>query len=194
MSNTTDKSVLRRQSMERRDALDERTRRSVAICERIIASAEYRAARTLHCYLPMRSEVDVRALIAHAFAHGKSIAVPVVVPKANELSHAWLESLDAEALAPGVFGTANPRSLRRAAPGDWDLTIVPLLAFDRRGHRLGYGKGFYDRLLATLAVPTIGAAFAAQEIAALPDQPHDIALDWIATEDELIAGRAQTRG
>jgi 5-formyltetrahydrofolate cyclo-ligase len=184
-----DKPTLRREAMQRRDALDDRARRSAAICERIAASAEYRAARAIHCFLPMRSEVDVRALIADALAHGKGVVVPIVVPKAAELSHAWLDSLEAEAFEPGVFGTSNPRGLRPAAPGDWDLTIVPLLAFDRRGYRLGYGKGFYDRLLATLGVPAIGAAFAAQEIAALPDEPHDIALDWIATEHEMIRGR-----
>ncbi|HEX5689519.1 MAG TPA: 5-formyltetrahydrofolate cyclo-ligase [Roseiflexaceae bacterium] len=181
-----DKATLRREAMQRRDALDDRSQRSAAICERIIGSAEYRAARAIHCFLPMRSEVDVRPLIADALAQGKGVVVPVVVPKALELSHAWLESLEDAALTPGAFGTANPRSLRPAAPGDWDLTIVPLLTFDRRGHRLGYGKGFYDRLLATLHVPAIGVAFAAQEIDALPDEPHDVALDGIVTEREFV--------
>jgi len=184
-----DKSPLRAAAMLRRDALDDRERRSAAICALVVASPSYAAARAIHCYLPMRSEVDTRPLITAALAHGKRVAVPIVVPKAVELAHAWLESLATDALTAGVFGTFNPRDLRPAVPGDWDLVIVPLLAFDRRGYRLGYGKGFYDRLLAAGAVTTIGVGFAAQEIDALPAEAHDIALDWIFTERDVIESR-----
>src|SRR5262245_34543750 len=153
------KPSLRAEAMRRRDALDDREQRSATLCQRILALPSYIAARAIHCYLPMRSEVDTRPLIADALAHGKRVAVPVVIPKADELSHAWLESLAAGALAPGTFGTFNPRDSRPAAPGDWDVAIVPLLAFDRRGYRLGYGKGYYDRLLAARTVTTIGVGF-----------------------------------
>ena len=175
--------------MLRRDALEDRERRSAAICALVVASPGYAAARAIHCYLPMRSEVDTRPLIADALAHGKRVAVPIVVPKAADLAHAWLETLAADALIPGAFGTFNPRELRPAAPGDWELAIVPLLAFDRRGYRLGYGKGYYDRLLADGSVTTIGVGFAEQEIDMLPDEPHDIALGWIVTEREVIGSR-----
>ena len=178
--------------MLRRDALDDRERRSAAICALVLASPSYAAARAIHCYLPMRSEVDTRPLIADALANGKRVAVPIVVPRAAELAHAWLESLAADALIPGTFGTFNPRELRPAVPGDWDLVIVPLLAFDRRGYRLGYGKGFYDRLLAANRATTIGVGFAAQEVDALPAETHDIALDWVITERELIRSRRET--
>ncbi|NJK81752.1 MAG: 5-formyltetrahydrofolate cyclo-ligase [Chloroflexaceae bacterium] len=72
-------------------------------------------------------------------------------------------------------------------PGDWDLTIVPLLGFDRRGYRLGYGKGYYDRLLAVAPTPTIGLAFAMQEVEMVPTEPHDLPLTWVVTEHEVIA-------
>jgi 5-formyltetrahydrofolate cyclo-ligase len=181
-----DKPLLRRQAMQRRDALEERERRSAAICAQVAALPAYAAARAMHCYLPMRSEVDTRSLIAGALAQGKGVVVPVVVRGANELAHAWLDTLAADALEPGSFGTWNPRQAREAAPGAWDLVIVPLLAFDRRGYRLGYGKGFYDRLLAAYPVPTIGVAFAAQELDALPAEAHDVRLEWIITEQETI--------
>ena len=184
-----DKSALRAAAILRRDRLDDREQRSAAICALAMASPMYAAARAIHCYLPMRSEVDTRPLIADALAHGKRVAVPIVVPKAAELAHAWLESLAADALAPGVFGTSNPRDLQPAAPGDWDVVIVPLLAFDRRGHRLGYGKGYYDRLLAASRAASIGVGFAAQEIDALPAEAHDMALHYVITERELIALR-----
>jgi 5-formyltetrahydrofolate cyclo-ligase len=184
-----DKSTLRAQAMRLRDALDERERRGAAICDCVAALPSFLAARAIHCYLPMRSEVDTRPLIAAALAGSKRVAVPIVVPKAGDLAHAWLDSLDPEALIPGVFGTSYPRDARPAAPGDWDLTIVPLLAFDRRGHRLGYGKGYYDRLLAASPTIAVGVGFAAQEVGALPATDRDVSLDWIVTEDEVIEVR-----
>lgn len=181
------KDELRAEMMRRRDELPERERRGAAIRERVIGLPAYAAAQAIHCYISMRSEVDTRPLIGDALTRGKRVAVPVVVPKAAELAHAWLASLAGDALVAGSFGTFNPRDMQPAAPGEWDLTIVPLLAFDRRGYRLGYGKGYYDRLLAAAPRPTIGVAFAAQEIAALPDEPFDVPLDWIVTEDEVIS-------
>src|SRR4051812_5530498 len=99
-----DKAALRASAILRRDALDKREQRSAAICAAVAASPAYITARAIHCYLPMRSEVDTRPLIADALARGKRVAVPIVVPKAADLTHAWLESLDAAALTPGVFG------------------------------------------------------------------------------------------
>lgn len=183
------KSALRRESMRRRDNLDEHVWRSATICSQVLALPAYMVARTIHCYVPMRSEVDTRPLIADALARGKGVIVPVVVPGADALAHAWLESFSADALEPGSFGTFNPRHGRSANSGDWDVTIVPLLAFDRRGYRLGYGKGYYDRLLAADPAGTIGVAFAMQEVRTLPTEAHDIALDWIVTEREVIGTR-----
>jgi len=180
------KATLRQEMMARRDQLTDRQRRSAAICAQIIAMPAYAAAHTIHCYLAMRSEVDTRPLIGDALARGKRVVVPMVVPKATDLSHAWLASLDAADLVAGNFGTFNPRDLRPALPGDWNLTIVPMLAFDRRGYRLGYGKGYYDRLLGATPMPTIGVAFAAQEVPELPAEPFDVPLDCIVTEDKII--------
>ena len=188
-----DKPTLRREMMLRRDKLNARAWRSATICSQILALPVYVAARTIHCYLPMRSEVDTRPLIADALTRGKGVIVPVVVPRADELAHAWLESLSADALEPGAFGTFNPRRGRPASSGDWDLAIVPLLAFDRRGYRLGYGKGYYDRLLAADRTRTIGVAFAVQEMSMLPTEAHDVPLDWIITECEVIGTGAEAR-
>jgi 5-formyltetrahydrofolate cyclo-ligase len=180
------KAALRQEMMQRRDNLADRERRGAAIRAQIMALPAYAAAGSIHCYLAMRSEVDTRPLIGDALARGKRVVVPVVVPKAADLSHAWLASLGANDLVAGNFGTFNPREMRPALPGDWDLTIVPMLAFDRRGYRLGYGKGYYDRLLGATRMPTIGVAFAAQEVDALPVEPYDVPLDCIVTEEEVI--------
>ena len=88
-----------------------------------------------------------------------------------------------DALIPERFGTARPTGEERAP----DFLLVPLLAFDRRGGRLGYGAGYYDRTLPLLAPCfAMGCAFAAQEVPAVPMGPYDIPLDAIATEREVI--------
>lgn len=160
--------------------------KSTAICTRVTTLPSFVAARVLHCYLPIRSEVDTRPLLAAALARGIGVVVPVVRPDVADLAHSWVTSLTAEDLEVGSFGTLQPRILQPAEVGVWDLIIVPLLAFDRAGYRLGYGKGYYDRLLTGAPAHTIGVAFAIQEAPALPHEPHDIPLDWIVTENEVI--------
>lgn len=187
MNTASRKRLLRRELGQRRDDLADRQDRSAAICARVAALPVYQAARALHCYLPIRSEADTRPLIALALGQGKRVAAPIVRPDQPDLLHTWLPSLAAADFEPGAFGTLHPRLLQPAAPGDWDLIIVPLLGFDRAGYRLGYGKGYYDRLLAAAPVPALGVAFGVQEVAALPRERHDIPLDWIVTEDEVIA-------
>lgn len=182
----SDKATLRATLMQRRDALDRRAERSAAIAARVRALPQYTAATAIHCFLPMRSEVDVRPIIAGALADGKKVAIPITTRGAAELTHAWIDSLDEAAFGPGHFGTLLPLIVRPATPGEWQFTVVPLLGFDRRGHRLGYGKGYYDRLLATAPMFTVGVAFAAQEVAALPDEPHDVPLNAIVTEAETL--------
>jgi 5-formyltetrahydrofolate cyclo-ligase len=109
-----------------------------------------------------------------------------MAPGAQEMSHCWVSTLDPAAFTRGALGTLRPAEMRPAAPGDWQLTVVPLLGFDRAGYRLGYGKGHYDKLLAGLDCPAVGVAFAGLELPALPHEPHDIPLDLIVTERELI--------
>ncbi len=176
---------LRREAAARRDALEDRAGRSAAIRSLVMAHAAYRAAAALHCFLAIRSEVDTRPLVAAALAAGKAVAVPVI-DEGGVMVHSWIDSLDEASFGRGQLGTASPLALRPARPGQWSLTIVPLLAFDRAGFRLGYGKGHYDGLLAQGAGLALGVAFACQEFPALPHEPHDIPLDLIVTEAGVI--------
>ena len=132
-------------------------------------------------YLPMRTELSPLAAMA---AHDGPVCVPVVTGRGQALRfRAWAPGT---ALVPGVFGTSVP------AAGDWlepTVLIVPLLAFDARFYRLGYGGGFYDRTLAALRAGggcmALGLAYAAQGVAAVPVGPHDAPLDGIVTEARL---------
>ncbi len=141
------------------------------------------SAAVLSGYMPMRTEIDPLAAMA---AHKGRVCVPVILAKDSPLHfRAWSPGA---AMVPGPFGAEVPES------GDWlqpSVLIVPLLSFDRRGFRLGYGGGFYDRTLEGLRargpVLAIGFAFAAQEVAAVPTEPTDQRLDLIVTEAGVIA-------
>ncbi|SHF43317.1 5-formyltetrahydrofolate cyclo-ligase [Loktanella atrilutea] len=131
-------------------------------------------------YLPMRTEIDPLPAMAEAAAHGP-VGVPVIHGAGLPLSfRTWTPD---GAIVPGTFGTAVPADGTAMVPR---ILIVPLVAFDARGGRLGYGGGFYDRTLEALRrtgpVLAIGYAFAAQEAAALPLEPTDQPLDMIVTE------------
>lgn len=135
-------------------------------------------------YLPIRTEIDPRPAMAEAAAHGR-VGIPVIEGPGRPLKFAVWEP--GAALVPGPFGTVLPE---RPVFFEPELLIVPLVAFDRRGGRLGYGGGFYDRTLQMLrarrATLAIGFAYAAQEAVALPLEPTDQPLDMIVTERGVI--------
>lgn len=141
--------------------------------------------RTLAGYVAMRGEIDPGPALAQAAHHGP-VGLPVTEGRGLPLRfRAWTPGC---AMAPGGFGTLVP------AVGGWmvpEVLVVPLVAFDRRGGRLGYGGGFYDRTLAGLRaagpVLAIGFAWAAQEDDALPLEPTDAPLDLVVTEAGVIA-------
>jgi 5-formyltetrahydrofolate cyclo-ligase len=134
----------------------------------------------------MKSEINPLPLLRALADAGARLALPVVAGQGKPLiMRAWAFG---EPLAAGVWGIREPEpAAPEVAP---DILIVPLLAFDRAGQRVGYGAGYYDRTIAVLRarqpVLAIGLAFAAQEIAAVPATPHDAPLDLVLTEREVI--------
>jgi 5-formyltetrahydrofolate cyclo-ligase len=141
--------------------------------------------RIVSGYLPIRTELDPRPVMAALYGAGARICVPVINGKGKPLK--FREWTPKSPLVAGPFGARVPES------GDWlepDILIAPLIAFTRAGFRLGYGGGFYDRTLAMLKGrrPTraYGFAYAAQEVERLPLEPTDIRLDGVVTEREFI--------
>ena len=133
----------------------------------------------------MRCEADPRPALHALHARGRALCLPVVVARAAPLAfRRWTPET---ALVPGTFGTLVPDGTEVVVPC---ALIVPLLAFDRAGHRLGYGGGFYDRMLAALRaagpVLAVGLAFAAQGVPQVPCTVDDQPLDVIVTERETI--------
>ncbi|NJP06983.1 MAG: 5-formyltetrahydrofolate cyclo-ligase [Chloroflexaceae bacterium] len=190
MDTVYQKTTLRRTMRRRREKLDRRDTRSRMILERITGLSEYQAATVIHTYLTMGSEVDTSPLLADALERGKRVVVPIVQAHTNNMTHSWLTSLNLEEREVGLLGTPQPRVLMNAPDGVWNLVFVPLLAFDRWGYRLGYGKGFYDQFLRRFPCTAVGLAFAMQEVPTVPHEAHDVRLDWVVTEEETIVTRS----
>jgi 5-formyltetrahydrofolate cyclo-ligase len=133
-------------------------------------------------YWPMGDEMDPRPLMLALASRGHALALPVTPPRGQPLAfRAWAPGA---ALRPGPMGTSEPVAGEELRP---DVVLVPLLAFDRAGRRLGYGGGYYDRTLATLpGAKAIGIAYAGQEMPEVPAGPQDMRLPLIATEDSVI--------
>ena len=139
-------------------------------------------------YWPYRTEIDSRPLMARLVAAGVRIALPVTPPKGSDEALTFRIWSVGDRLSPGHFPVHEPHP--HAETVEPDLVLVPLLAFDRSGHRLGYGAGHYDRTLAWLRalkqVTAVGLAFADQAVERLPNGPHDQRLDGILTERGYI--------
>src|ERR1700726_2709151 len=178
---------LRRQALARRDALSaaERAQAAESIAARTFPIALAPGA-IVAGFMPMKSEINPLPLMRKLAAAGARLALPVVAGQGQPLTmRAWAFG---EPLVAGVWGIREPPPIAPAvAP---DLLLVPLLAFDRAGHRIGYGAGYYDMTIAALraqrVVVAIGVAFAAQEIPAVPATPRDVPLDLVLTEHEVI--------
>jgi 5-formyltetrahydrofolate cyclo-ligase len=186
----SNKATLRTELLARRDALgaEARLAASAAIAARGAELLRQRVPGMLAGYWPIRSEADPRPLIEMARLLGAGICLP----QAEGVTLLFREWLPGAPLVPSRFGTQAPDS--EAALTSPDALLVPLVGFDRKGNRIGYGRGFYDRALANLhgkglRPHLIGLAFACQEVATIAGEPHDIALDSVVTEDETLTFR-----
>ncbi len=183
-----EKTRLRREVIARRDAEPERDARSRAIGERLRALPAYRAARTVAWYAGVASEVATVPLIELALSEGQRVAVPYVA--GDRLGLTRIERVSE--LVPAPFGLLEPPQAlrddadRRVAASEVDLFVVPGVAFDRSGGRLGHGRGYYDRLLA-LASPAaqfVAVAFECQVVERVPMGATDVPMHALITEAE----------
>lgn len=180
------KSALRKKAAARRRAVARRhgLAAAEAVADKFLAAlGPTVAGKTVAGYWPMGDELDPRPLLASLDG---PLALPVVTGEALQF-RAWRLG---EPLEAGAHGTRHPAAGRNVVP---DVVIAPLVAFDRRGHRLGRGGGFYDRAIARLrahGLPlVVGVAFDAQEVDAVPVAVTDQHLDWIVTESRAIKTR-----
>lgn len=159
-----------------------------AICARIATLPELRDAATVHVYWPLvaHREVDTRPLIRTLRSEGRTVVLPVVASFAGapRLRHVRFEGEDR--MRPNRWGIAEPAGAEEVEPEALDAVVVPAFGAGRDGHRIGHGRGFYDAFLAGLDALTVGAVYARCLVATVPAEPHDVPLDLVVTEREVV--------
>ena len=184
------KAYLRRSAISRRRALDAGVRRafSARLVDEGMRLARLWNPGVVAAFYPIGDEPDALALLRALADEGFTTALPVTARARPLTFRRWRPG---EATFPGPMNIPEPPpEAGDVAP---DLLFTPLAAFDRRGHRIGYGAGHYDRTLAGLRargpIHAVGVAYSVCEVEAVPDEPHDQRLDFILTESELIDAR-----
>jgi 5-formyltetrahydrofolate cyclo-ligase len=189
MNLPTDKTSLRAAFKSRLAGLPaaELIRRSEQACRFIADSPQFAAARMVMIYLPLTREVDPTLLATEAWRDGKKVAVPLANPERRTMEPVQLDSLD-QPMDIDRMGVRTPHGAPLVALERIDLVMVPGMGFDRRGHRLGRGAGFYDRFLIRLPVTCVscGIGLIEQLTDTLPVDPHDQPLDMLATDRDLL--------
>jgi 5-formyltetrahydrofolate cyclo-ligase len=181
------KAALRAEVLARRDAMPAKERQAAA---ETVAARDFplilAPGAVVSGFSPLKSEINPLPLMRKLAAAGARLALPVVAGRGQPLTmraYAFGDALDA-----GVWGIREPKA--EAPEVEPDILIVPLAAFDRRGHRIGYGAGYYDltinRLRGRKAVTAIGIGYAAQEVPEVPTTPRDARLDLVLTEKATI--------
>jgi 5-formyltetrahydrofolate cyclo-ligase len=191
--------VLKRHMREEIDAkrkglgTERRDSKSLSIAARLEELPEYAKASLPLLYIAMPAEVQTMPLVTDRLALGRSVAVPKVEEDRIEIYE--LRSIDHLSRGPWGILEPDPEVSPRADPGDVDAVLAPGVAFDFQGHRLGYGKAYYDRLLGHLrpGVSLIGLAFDLQIVAAVPVEAHDVPMNLVVTEYRVLDCAAARR-
>ena len=185
---------IRKQHLERRAkiSLDVREVRDRKICNHILASAAYRYADVLLLYYPVKGEVDVLPLMTAALAAGKKVAFPRCHEQDHTMTFHYVSS-EAD-FEKGAYGLREPyASLPAFDPltdgGQNVLCIVPAVVYDRKGYRIGYGGGYYDRFFGIFKPASIGVAYEEFIVKSVPHGKYDISVDVVASERGIYAGK-----
>ena len=193
----SEKAALRTEMIARRDAIPapERERVAETLTTHVAGLAEYAAARTVLATMNIGSEWDTRAFIDRARADGKRIVLPRVTAPPRRLALYWVRDLERD-LVPGVWDIPEPHPERCESVnlGEVEFALVPALAADHEGFRLGYGAGYFDGLLAgrkahPFCVTALPAAFIVER---LPHEAHDVAVDLVLNENGPVYSNRRT--
>jgi 5-formyltetrahydrofolate cyclo-ligase len=191
------KNKIRRDLLKQRDAItpEQKILKESAIEERLFCLDAFKQATSILLYVSFRSEVDTRRYLDDVIKLNKKLVLPAVDSKHRKLN--LYEVRDISELEPGYMGILEPRAIdgMSVTLKDIDLVIIPGTGFDRNGNRLGYGGGYYDKLLSYESkqlsgvdkhITTIALAFEEQVGDDIPAEPHDINVDMIVTDKRLI--------
>lgn len=174
----------------RNQAVEERDRKSTEIVKRLIDSDVWKNAGAVMLYSALRDEVQTRDLIKLGQEQGKRMVLPSVEGDGHRMRIYEVKNTEEE-LEKGPFNIMQPRDDRknRFYKSDLELILLPGVAFDRQGKRIGFGRGYYDKFLSELEerdIKKVGLAFGFQVVEEIPFDYHDVPVDYIVTEDEVI--------
>jgi 5-formyltetrahydrofolate cyclo-ligase len=184
-----EKKELRNEMKRRLAAMDHEQifRWSRAACRHAAQADWFRRARMVMLFLSMPQEIDTTDVIHEAWTKGKRVVVPRIDRKQRTMKAVEIHNMDEEMEMDGQ-GLRNPVRNEPVPEEEIDLIVAPGLAFDRKGHRLGRGAGYYDRFLSqpNLRAGVCGFGFTFQVVDSLPTERHDRTMDWIVTEELII--------
>lgn len=190
MRKNSDKKTIRQEILHKRDSIPENIKKEkdTAIRQRIIRLPEFTDAETILFYASFRSEVDTSEMIKITLGQGKRAILPKVDKENKKLKLYEIKNMNE--LVQGYMGISEPSVSegKLTELDDIDLIIIPGAAFDIHGNRLGYGAGFYDRLLSGMKnkIPVIAPAYEEQIVEKIPSEPHDVKVTKIVTDMRVI--------
>jgi 5-formyltetrahydrofolate cyclo-ligase len=182
----TTKSSVRQQLLKARQllTLDQKAEAGQSIAATLFATAEWKSARSVGCYLALPGEVATMSIVQTGLSEGKLMSAPVVLGKSEPMKFFRLTAH--QILEQGPMGIWQPPQDYPMAPEKIDLLIVPGVGFDRAGFRIGYGGGFYDHFLAHYHGTTLGLGFNCQIVETLPTHAHDRPIQILVTETQFL--------
>ena len=183
MSVSTEKSALRKYLLEKRDATSAELREiaSMQIHENLKKIAIFTNAQNIACYFPIGSEVDTHDIMLDILRQGKNLLLPKVID--DNIEFYVVPNL--EKLESGHFEIMEPKDNCKKAK-KIDCMLIPTVGVSKLGMRLGYGNGYYDKFLSSTAAVKISLTYSKQIVKSIPNDSHDIKMDWIVTEDGNI--------
>lgn len=186
------KTEFRKEFKLKRRNLAEKGVKSTAICERFLESEIYKNATLILTYVPMADEVNTSLITENALKDGKTVAAPRCEDKEGHM--AFYEISSFSDLEKGTFGILEPKNYcKKILENDGAVIIVPAIAYDETGHRLGYGGGYYDRFLATCSHISVGLCYNELLTVNLPHFETDKAVNFIVTENRILAVKGEPK-
>ncbi len=183
-----DKETIRKEILAKRATHPQPVRliKSAEIGARLFSLDAFAKARTVLFYAAKGDEVLTQGMILRSLSEGKRVALPLV--RSGDLVLSEIKNFEGDDIAPGTFGILEPKVVLPVEPGHIEAVIVPGVAFDEHGNRVGFGKGYYDRLLKRLEkrIPRIGLAYEFQIVPKIPAGEWDIPVHVIVTEKRTI--------
>jgi 5-formyltetrahydrofolate cyclo-ligase len=184
------KAFLRRDAIAARRELADRGIRNRAIAQRLSELPAFKSANALLAYVSKPEEADTRDIIEQALERNAAVYVPRAL---NDGQLEWVSVQSLDELVPGDFGVMEPAAdAEPASPPSEAVALIPGVAFDRNGNRLGWGQGYFDRFLAAFEGVAVGLAYDCQIYEELPHEPHDRPVAIVVTESETITTAGRT--